>query len=77
MKNGEQILFQVLSNVLEPVLEIINQGFSNNREKTIDDNPSESDDGLDKLLKAKELLDMGILTQEEFDEIKAKCLKQI
>lgn len=27
-----------------------------------------------KLKEAKELLDMGIITQEEFDEIKAKCL---
>ena len=30
-----------------------------------------------KLKEAKELLDMGVLTQEEFDEIKAKCLEQI
>lgn len=29
------------------------------------------------LKEAKELLDMGVLTQEEFDEIKAKCLEQI
>lgn len=27
-----------------------------------------------KLKEAKELLDMGVITQEEFDEIKAKCL---
>lgn len=30
-----------------------------------------------KLKEAKELLDMGVLTQEEFDEIKAKCLEQM
>ena len=29
------------------------------------------------LKEAKELLDMGVLSQEEFDEIKAKCLEQI
>ena len=27
-----------------------------------------------KLKEAKELLDLGVITQEEFDEIKAKCL---
>ena len=30
-----------------------------------------------KLKEAKELLDMGVITQEEFDEIKAKCLADI
>ncbi|MBO7719592.1 MAG: SHOCT domain-containing protein, partial [Methanosphaera sp.] len=25
----------------------------------------------------KELLDMGVITQEEFDEIKAKCLAEM
>ena len=30
-----------------------------------------------KLKEAKELLDMGVITQEEFDEIKAKCLKDM
>ena len=30
-----------------------------------------------KLKEAKELLNMGVLTQEEFDEIKAKCLEQM
>ena len=32
---------------------------------------------LDKLKEAKELLDMGAITQEEFEEIKAKCLADI
>lgn len=30
-----------------------------------------------KLKEAKELLDMGVITQEEFDEIKAKCLADL
>jgi uncharacterized membrane protein YvbJ len=30
-----------------------------------------------KLKEAKELLDMGVITQEEFDEIKAKCLAEM
>ena len=30
-----------------------------------------------KLKEAKELLDLGVITQEEFDEIKAKCLADI
>ena len=30
-----------------------------------------------KLKEAKELLDMGVITQEEFDKIKAKCLEQM
>ena len=30
-----------------------------------------------KLKEAKELLDMGVISQEEFDEIKAKCLEQM
>lgn len=30
-----------------------------------------------KLKEAKELLDMGVISQEEFDEIKAKCLDQM
>ena len=30
-----------------------------------------------KLKEAKELLDMGIISQEEFDDIKAKCLEQM
>ncbi|WP_458452919.1 zinc-ribbon domain-containing protein [Methanobrevibacter sp.] len=30
-----------------------------------------------KIKEAKELLDMGVITQEEFDEIKAKCLADL
>ena len=30
-----------------------------------------------KLKEAKELLDMGVISQEEFDDIKAKCLEQM
>ena len=30
-----------------------------------------------KLKEAKELLDMGVITQEEFDKIKSKCLEQM
>ena len=30
-----------------------------------------------KLKEAKELLDMGVISQEEFDEIKSKCLENI
>jgi len=30
-----------------------------------------------KIKEAKELLDMGVITQEEFDEIKAKYLAEL
>ena len=38
------------------------------------ENPEQS--STDKLKEAKELLDMGILSQDEFDEIKQKYLKE-
>ncbi len=37
----------------------------------------DSDDPAEKLVKYKELLDQGILTQEEFDDLKAKLLKDL
>jgi hypothetical protein len=36
-----------------------------------------SESALDKIKKLKELLDMGVLSQDEFDEKKSKLLKDL
>jgi len=37
--------------------------------------PAQETDPLDKIKKAKELLDMGAITQEEFERVKKKYLE--
>lgn len=41
------------------------------------ENPVNAGDIADKIGKYKKLLDEGVLTQEEFDEVKAMLLKEI
>jgi hypothetical protein len=57
----------------------INQGESDNKAELTSNTAEETEyvDPVDKIKKSKELLDMGAITSEEFENIKRKYLEQI
>lgn len=72
LKNEERFSFRVKSMDLS-LLKIIEDNIIPESNITVENNNS----GLDELLKAKELLDAGLLTEEEFYELKYKILDNI
>ncbi|WP_303736116.1 SHOCT domain-containing protein [Methanobrevibacter millerae] len=79
-----------LKNIQEKDVNIINSRYDSflrhkNNENTVDinnipkkkeiENKNDNDNPMKKIKEAKELLDMGAITEEEFDKIKAKYLK--
>lgn len=78
LKNKESFSFRIHPSDLS-LLEIIedNMMFEDNIISENNTVVSNNDSALDELLKAKELLDAGLLTEEEFYELKYKILDNI
>lgn len=81
MKGAEKIYFVVgAGNITNYTLDIEQAIESCEIEDCLDSSevqPTPSDDPLERLKKLKQLLDMGAITQEEFDLQKEKILKEI
>lgn len=81
MKGVEKIIFTVgggnITNYLLDIEGAIAECEIQDCNKNESENGTSSQDPLEKLKKLKELLDMGAITQEEFEVQKAKILKEI
>ena len=63
---------------VDQILEVLKEVISKlNTETNSVTNSNQSSDNLDKIKKLKELLDMGVLNQQEFDDKKNELLKDI
>ena len=63
---------------IDQILEVLKEVVSKlNTETNSVTNSNQSSDNLDKIKKLKELLDMGVLNQQEFDDKKNELLKDI
>lgn len=81
LKGAEKVYFVVgAGNITNYTLDIEQAIESCEIEDCLDSSevqPTPSDDPLERLKKLKQLLDMGAITQEEYDLQKAKILKEI
>lgn len=60
------------------IMEVLKDVISNlSNENGSEQKPTQSSDNLDKIKKLKELLDMGVITEQEFEEKKNKLLEGI
>lgn len=78
LKNDKTFTFRVLRQDLS-LLKIIEDNIISEDDITPENNTTvnNNDSALDELLKAKELLEAGLLTNEEFNELKTKLLNNI
>ncbi len=78
LKNDKTFSFRIMSEDLS-LLEIIEDNIIPEDNITPENNNTvaNNNSGLDELLKAKELLEAGLLTKTEFNELKSKILNNI